>query len=232
MAESAAASDKTMSAGGQAVAAVLMVGLVAACITVLAHVLPQNQAVAEPATCSKEDHRLPAKYVSGTQLCTALNRPDLPTLLGTPDEQAASASAGGGWVTVAGDGKFASPEAEVTLASYSVKLSTSYDTFSVGEMSGLLGRSAEPREVLGHPAVLYSDRTIAITFGPGRKADTGPGGVARSLMIAKDPKDGGGSYQVVIWRQDDVPPDDAALFRVAEAVLPTVPGWTAGRTAG
>ncbi|MFD4624495.1 hypothetical protein [Streptomyces sp. NPDC058475] len=37
-----------------------------------------------------------------------------------------------------------------------------------------------------------------------------------------------GSFEVVIWRQDEVPPDDAALLRVAEQVLPTVPGWTAG----
>jgi hypothetical protein len=45
-------------------------------------------------------------------------------------------------------------------------------------------------------------------------------------MVAGDEKDGGASYELVIWRQDGVTPDDAALFRVAEQVLPTVPGWT------
>jgi hypothetical protein len=85
--------------------------------------------------------------------------------------------------------------------------------------------------VLGHPAVVYSDRTIALSFnlGTGKgKADSAPGGIARCLLVARDAKDGGGYYEVSIWRQDFAMPDDAALFRVAEKVLPTVPGWTAG----
>ncbi|MFJ1531234.1 hypothetical protein ACIOFV_22890 [Streptomyces mirabilis] len=60
-------------------------------------------------------------------------------------------------------------------------------------MADLLN-TAQKRTVLGHPAVLYSDRTIAI----------------------------------VIWRQDSVVPDDAALLSVAEKVLPTIPGWGNG----
>jgi hypothetical protein len=36
------------------------------------------------------------------------------------------------------------------------------------------------------------------------------------------------TVEIVIRRQDDVPPDDAALLRVAEQVLPTIPGWPAG----
>ncbi|MFF1470669.1 hypothetical protein [Streptomyces mirabilis] len=62
-------------------------------------------------------------------------------------------------------------------------------------MADLLN-TAQKRTVLGHPAVLYSDRTIAIT--------------------------------IVIWRQDSVVPDDAALLSVAEKVLPTIPGWGNG----
>ncbi|GAA3766917.1 hypothetical protein ACFS5L_23210 [Streptomyces phyllanthi] len=56
----------------------------------------------------------------------------------------------------------------------------------------------------------------------------GPVGIARRLLVAKDAKDGGGSFEVVVWRQDDVPLDDTALLRVAEKVLPTVPGWSVG----
>ncbi|MER5468473.1 DUF6215 domain-containing protein [Streptomyces sp. NPDC002935] len=225
MADSAAGSKNGAGAGAQAVSAVMMVALVTAGIWLLAQVLPQNSgAASEPATCSKEDSRPPARYVSGTQLCEALNRKDLPAMLGTPDEHAETASGSGGHTTVAGDAKVAGPEANVTLKSYSVKLSASYDRLSVADWTELLGASAEPRTILGHPAVLYSDRTIAITFGSD-KADAGPGGIARRLVVAKDAKDGGGAFEVAIWRQDDVTPDDAALLRVAEAVLPTVPGW-------
>ncbi|MFF4560186.1 hypothetical protein [Streptomyces sp. NPDC001435] len=48
-------------------------------------------------------------------------------------------------------------------------------------MADLMGGSAQKQTVLGHQAVLYSDRTIAITLN-GSKADTGPGGIARCLM--------------------------------------------------
>ncbi|MFI0537920.1 DUF6215 domain-containing protein [Streptomyces sp. WSLK1-3] len=183
----------------------------------------------EPAECHTSDKARPSKLVSGMQLCTALNRADLPTLLGTPTEYAMTANGNesvGDWA----DGtKTVTPQAEIQLSTYTVKFSTSEDDIPVAEMAGLLGGSAEKRTVGGHPAVLYSNRTIALKFNlGGGKVDTGPGGIARSLVVARDAKDGGGFYEVSIWRQDDVPPDDLALFRVAEAVLPTVPGWTAG----
>ncbi|WP_371651953.1 hypothetical protein [Streptomyces mirabilis] len=94
-------------------------------------------------------------------------------------------------------------------------------------MADLLNTS-QKRTVLGHPAVLYSDRTITITINGDGKTDTGPGGIARSLLAAQDSKDGGGSYEIAIWRQDSVVPDDAALLSVAEKVLPTIPGWVNG----
>ncbi|WP_329453127.1 hypothetical protein OG894_03755 [Streptomyces sp. NBC_01724] len=47
--------------------------------------------------------------------------------------------------------------------------------------------------------------------------------------MARDAKDSGGSFEVVLWRADGVVPDEAVLLRVAEKVLPTVPGWTADR---
>lgn len=228
MAEDFAGSKKGMGAGAQAVAAVVLVGVVGGGIWGLAKVVPDESGKSGPAVCSGAHETLPPQYVSGEQLCVALNRPDLPVLLGTPADHASTASGGGGWIRFAGGAKIASPEGNVVLKTYSVKVSASYDRLSVAHSAEFLGKTAQPRTVLGHPAVLYSDRTIALTFNGGGKAGTGPGGTARHLLVARDAKDGGGSFEVAIWRQDDVLPDDAALFRVAEKVLPTIPGWTAG----
>jgi hypothetical protein len=225
MADELDGSRKGLGAGAQAVAAVVLVAGVTGGVWGLPRVLPKSGAD-EPATCAKEHSTLAAKHVSGTELCQALNRADLPALLGTPDERVETADGDDGWMTLDGGTKIASPEANVTLKTYSMKLSASDDRVSVAQGLDLLP-SAQPRQVLGHPAILYSDRTIAITFGSG-KADSGPGGIARSVLVAKDAKGGGGSFELVIWRQDDVMPDDAALFRVAEAVLPAVPGWNNG----
>src|SRR5256885_2255596 len=83
----------------------------------------------------------------------------------------------------------------------------------VAGIADFLGATAEQKTLLGHQAVLYSDRTIALKFRlGGGKVDTGPGGIARSLVVARNVKDGGGSYEISIWRQDDVPPDDTALL--------------------
>ncbi|MFE9881297.1 DUF6215 domain-containing protein [Streptomyces sp. NPDC005784] len=225
MADEVAGSKKGLGAGAQAVAAVVLVAGVTGGIWGVSRVFPQNDAD-EPAVCSKEHSTRPAKHVSGTQLCQALNRADLPALLGTPDEHAQTAIGNDSVITLDGGTKIATPEANITLKTYSVKLSASNDRISVAQSVHLLP-SAEPRQILGHPAVLYSDRTIALTFGSG-KAESGPGGIARGLLVARDAKDGGGSFEVDIWRQDDVTPDDAALFRVAEMVLPTLPGWKNG----
>ncbi|MFD8737571.1 DUF6215 domain-containing protein [Streptomyces sp. NPDC059618] len=227
MADKVAGSKRGLNAGVQAVAAVVLVGGVAGGIWGLSRVLPNANGTDDPARCSD---RLgtppPSKRVSGEQLCQALNRSDLPALLGTPDEHALTADGNDSVITLDGGTKIASPEANVTLKTYSVKLSASEDRLSVAQNLELLPK-AEPRQILGHPAVLYSDRTIALTFGSG-KASSGPGGIARSLLVAKDAKGGGGSFEIAVWRQDDVVPDDAALFRVAELVLPTVPGWKSG----
>lgn len=50
--------------------------------------------------------------------------------------------------------------------------------------------SAAWLSLLGRPAYPSPGRTIGILFDDG-KASTGPGGIARTLLIAKDPKDGG-----------------------------------------
>ncbi|WP_406308939.1 hypothetical protein [Streptomyces sp. NBC_00623] len=75
---------------------------------------------------------------------------------------------------------------------------------------------------------MYSDRTISISFRlDGSDTDSGPGVPARALTVARDAEDSGGSFEVVLWRADGGVPDDAVLLRVAEKVLPTVPGWAA-----
>ncbi|MCL6671054.1 DUF6215 domain-containing protein [Streptomyces panaciradicis] len=221
--------EKGMSAGAQAVAAVVVVGGLALALWALGGTLDQGPGKSEPATCEAAHDAKTPKSVTGTQLCTALNRPDLPALLGTPDEYAETANGNVSTMTSADGGKTSTPEADVDLKTYSLRLSLSDDDVPVADMAAFLGATAQRRTVLGHPAVLYSDRTIALSFNlGGGKASSGPGGVARSLLVARDAKDGGGFYEVSLWRQDFATPDDAALFRVAEKVLPTVPGWREG----
>ncbi|MFG2272805.1 DUF6215 domain-containing protein [Streptomyces chartreusis] len=162
-----------------------------------------------PATCSDGTPGKPTGRVTGAQLCEALLRPDLSELLGTPAEEAKTASGS--------DGSFGLPG-----ATYDGRL-------RVAGSESLL-REAEKRTVLGRPAVLYSDRTIRMAFrlDGGGDADSGPGVPLRSLMVAKDAEGGGGSFDVTLWRSDGMVPGDAVLLRLAEKVLPTVPGWTAG----
>lgn len=219
--------EKGINEWGQALMALVVMGGLAALL--LSGTFQQKAGEPDPAACDASDGARPSKPVSGMQLCTALNRADLPTLLGTPDEYAMNASGNETTSKWADGAKTVTPEAEIQLATYSVKLSTSEEDVPVAGMVGYLGNSARNTVIGGHPAVLYSDRTVALQFNfGGGKVDTGPGGIARSLVVAKDAKDGGGFYEVTIWRQDDVVPDDFALIRVAETVLPTVPGWAVG----
>ncbi|MGW3135256.1 DUF6215 domain-containing protein [Streptomyces sp. NPDC001139] len=221
--------EKGMSAGAQAIAAVVVVGGLALALWALGETLGQGSGTSGPATCEAAHDTKSSKSVTGDQLCTALNRPDLPALLGTPDEYAQTADGNVSTMTSADGSKTSTPEADVDLKTYSLRLSLSDDDVPVADMAAFLGATAQRRTVLGHPAVLYSDRTIALSFNlGGGKASSGPGGVARSLLVARDAKDGGGFYEVSLWRQDFATPDDAALFRVAEKVLPTVPGWREG----
>ncbi|WP_051796013.1 DUF6215 domain-containing protein [Streptomyces sp. NRRL S-87] len=231
MAESRAGRTKQrVNAGAQAVAAVVLVGGLAGGIW---HVQGQKRERAEPAPpadCSRSQRgTLPKGYVTGAQLCEALNRQDLPVLLGTPGERAENAYGSEGWVEMAGDQKLAAPEATVQLGTYALKITASYDDMPVAEAAQLLGNGAQVQTVLGHQAVVSTVQATAVSFDLGAgKPETGPGGPARSLLVAGSAKDRGDSFELVIWRRDGKSPDDPALFRVAEKVLPTVPGWTAG----
>lgn len=226
MTEGFAEPEKDRRPGLQAVAAVALFAVVVGAVWAQKEFVHPKDPAGEPAACSKPDDHLPARYVSGARLCRALNRPDLPALLGTAHEDVETADGNGEWLTLAGGKKIAEPEATVTLKTYSVKLTESYDDMTVSEAGGLLN-DARRTTVLGHPAVVYSSPTISIGFDlGGGKATTGPGGTARCVLVAKHGKDDGeGTFEVALWRQDDVPPDDTALLRVAEQVLPTVPGW-------
>ncbi|WP_166663367.1 DUF6215 domain-containing protein [Streptomyces sp. NBC_00582] len=169
--------------------------------------------------------RAGVKYVSANQLCQVLNRPDLATLLGTPGERAMSY--GGGDDSVAlGGADLPAPEMNVTLRTYSVQLSASYDHFAVKGMADLLGGDARERTFLGRPAVLYSDRTFPFVLGGDGDSAGGPGRPTRRLVVARDPHDGGGSYDIALWRLDSARPDDAVLLRLAARILPTLPGWS------
>ncbi|WP_051709772.1 DUF6215 domain-containing protein [Streptomyces sp. NRRL S-350] len=146
-------------------------------------------------------------------MCAALNRPDLPALLGTPDDHVSTAHpaplALGKDVMV-----------EVRLMRTVVTLMD--DSPSVEDMLGMPQFFAKPTTLLGHPAATYSSSTMVLA--PGGKA--GPG--TRNLVVAQDPKaPGGRAVEIAVFRQDGQAPDDAALARVAETVMPTLPGWVA-----
>ncbi|MEU7719907.1 DUF6215 domain-containing protein [Streptomyces tibetensis] len=224
MAEDIDAPMKGANAWGQALAAVVLVGALAAGFWGLAKT-SAAESEPKPATCS--DGQTPAakgKHLSGAQLCEALNRSDLAALLGTPTEIAKTASGSDSSI-----GKIATPQAQVEFETYTVTLSATYDDLPVAGSQALLGPDARPRKTLGRPGVLYSTRTISISFRlDGGDADSGPGVPARALTVAQDAKDRGGSLDVTLWRADGVVPDDAVLLRVAEKVLPTVSGWKSG----
>jgi hypothetical protein len=209
----------------QVASAVLVVGCIIAVLWGLSVFDKSSARSDKPAACDARKSTDSPEY---PMLCAALNRPDLPTLLGTPSEHVSVAQSGGGPITYADGTKEYDASAEVQLGSVNVRIADNGD-MSVKDFADFASSSAASASLLGHPSVTYSDHTMAINFNfNGDQAGAGTGGIARHLVVAKDPKGGGGSFEIAIWRQDDVTPDDAALFRIAEKVLPTVRGWVAG----
>ncbi|MGW0867692.1 DUF6215 domain-containing protein [Streptomyces sp. NPDC002611] len=210
-------------AWGQALAAVLVAGALGAGLWAQNEMAgATGTAEPRPATCSDGETEPPkGRNLSGAELCEALNRSDLGALLGTPAETAKTASG-----SDSSFGKIATPSAQVEFETYTVTLAATYDGRPVAGSAASLGAEARQRPMLGRPAVLYSDRTISIRFRlDGSDSESGPGVPARALTVARDAKDSGGSLDVTLWRADGMVPDDAALLRVAEKVLPTVRGW-------
>ncbi|MER5886245.1 DUF6215 domain-containing protein [Streptomyces sp. NPDC001941] len=193
----------------------------------------QDDAARQPAACDHGDREeeVPAGHVSGTKLCDALNRADLAQLLGTPVEKPKSAY-GSSHSSKKGDGrKVDTSQARVEFDTYTVTVEASYDRVPVSALAPLLGTESTVHRFLGHPAFTYADRTISISFQPGKSTGrTGSGVPARTLAVALDPKDTGGSLTMSVWRSDGVAPEEAVLLGLAEKVLPSVPGFT--RAAG
>lgn len=219
---------KGAGAWGQAVAAVAVVAALCAGLWTFRETSSSDSGPPPPATCSGGEPEKASRHVSGAQLCKALNRRDLAELLGTPGERAKTAGGSGGSTKLGNGKEIATPSARVEFESYTVTLAATYDGHPVAGSATLLGQGARQQTLLDRPAVLYSNRTISISFRlDGSDTDSGPGVPARTVTVARDAKDSGGSFEVTLWREDGAVPDDAVLLRVAEKVLPTVPGWAA-----
>ncbi|MFF8588827.1 DUF6215 domain-containing protein [Streptomyces althioticus] len=189
-----------------------------------------------PAACRlDEDEKLPAAYrsapeaVTGADLCRALNRPELPELLGTPTERSVYASGTDNTAPLT-DRKVAQPEARVEFETYTVELSATYNKLTVAQYVKLTryadDRDARNLTVLGRPALLTSDHMMKIQFdlgsGEGASGPVEQGPLARTLTVALDGKDRGGSYDLTVWSESGLLPEDSVLVDIAEAVLPEI----------
>ncbi|MEU1424564.1 DUF6215 domain-containing protein [Kitasatospora sp. NPDC005751] len=177
-------------------------------------VAPRTERAEPPAACAAPRPTDPAGYAV---LCAALNRPDLPALLGTPQDRVSTAGP-----APFGLGKDAM--VEVRLGVSAVALTDSSTTVEdIADMPRFLPR---PATVLGHPAMTYYTDAMSLGFGTDGKATTGVGSPVRNLVVAQGPgAPGGRAFEVAVFRHDGRPVDDALLYRVAEAVMPTLPGW-------
>ncbi|MEU0656981.1 DUF6215 domain-containing protein [Streptomyces albogriseolus] len=188
------------------------------------------------ATCRHdEDEKLPSAYrstpeaVTGEDLCRALNLPGLPELLGTPTETATYASGTDNTAPLT-DRKVAQPEARVEFDTYTVELSATYNKLTVDQYRDLTAYGDEmyvkELTVLGRPALFTSDHMMKIQIdlasggGSGGPVEQGP--LARTLTVAFDAEDRGGSYDFTVWSESGALPDDNALLGIAEAVLPRI----------
>ncbi|NUP17435.1 MAG: hypothetical protein HOZ81_15300 [Streptomyces sp.] len=237
-----AAPEKDHNAWGQAFAAVAVFGVVAAVLWLGPGMMPSDDITQETASCSDgEQEELPKAFtkkprpITGEALCEALNRPDLATLLGTPEETASSASATNNTAPLT-DGKVALPEAEVRFETYTVNASATYNDLSIDQYVKLMkyGDEQDVRtlKVLGRPAVFASDHTMKLEISLGSDGSAGSGGpvgegpLARTLTVALDRDDRGGYCDLTVWSTTGALPDDKVLLDIAEKVLPKIPERT------
>ncbi|MFE0987435.1 DUF6215 domain-containing protein [Streptomyces rochei] len=229
--------EKEPNAWGQAVAAVAVFAAIGFALWFGPRILaPEDAVPANGVSCPDLEEEPPSAYrdtpgaVTGDVLCRALNRPDLAGLLGTPGETATAASGDNGTAPLT-DGKVAQPEAEVTFDTYTVNVSATYNDLTIAQYVKLLEtggqRDHQPLSVLGRPAVFSSDHTMRISIDLANGASGGPveqGPLARTLTVALDREDRGGSYDITVWSESGGLPEDGVLLGIAEEVLPAVAG--------
>ncbi|MFE9702239.1 DUF6215 domain-containing protein [Streptomyces sp. NPDC005930] len=237
-----AVQEKEPNAWGQAAAAIAVFAALAAALWLGPELMPSDAHGTPQAAAScptGEDEPLPSAYtktpraVTGDDLCKALNRTDLPRLLGTPAETAIGASASSNTAALT-DGKVARPEAEVEFDTYTVNVSATYNDLSIAQYVKLMEfgeeTDVEKLEVLGRSAVLSSDHTMRFEIDLGGGGSGGPveqGPLARTLSVALDAKDRGGYCEITVWSEAGALPDDAALLDITEKILPAIPERTA-----
>ncbi|TDT39690.1 hypothetical protein EV562_10361 [Streptomyces sp. BK208] len=237
-----AVQEKEPNAWGQAAAAIAVFAALAAALWLGPELMPSDAHGTPQAAAScptGEDEPLPSAYtktpraVTGDDLCKALNRTDLPRLLGTPAETASWASASSDTAPLT-DGKVARPEAEVEFDTYTVNVSATYNDLSIAQYVKLMefGEETDVKklEVLGRSAVIFSDHTMRLEIDLGGGGSGGPveqGPLARTLSVALGAKDRGGYYEITVWSETGALPDDAALLDITEKILPAVPERTA-----
>ncbi|MGW2374203.1 DUF6215 domain-containing protein [Kitasatospora sp. NPDC001683] len=214
--------------GLQVAAAVVLVGALFAGLWALAGT-DGNHNGEGSAKCSPATEKDSPKYPA---LCAALNRSDLPVLVGLPKERVLIAQPGLSAALGPGMTKDNYGAAEVQFSELYVQLADSRDVDV--EDFALPGDPRLTRTpVLGHKALVYQSPTMSFSIPlGGGKSTAGSGSAAHSLVVAKNPDGTGGTFEVSIWRKDSQPIDDAALYRVAEAVLPGLQGWAGGANAG
>ncbi|MFD8698534.1 DUF6215 domain-containing protein [Kitasatospora purpeofusca] len=188
------------------------------------------------AACAAPRPTDPPNYAA---LCAALNRPDLPGLLGTP--QGRVLSAGPALLAFGTDATV-----EVRLGTSVVSLTDSSAT--VKDIADMPEFRPRPTAVLGHGALTYTTSTVTLGSGGGPqtlfvhdlpgatpspaatddRTSPGSGAPVRNLVVAQDPKaPGGRAFDLAVFHTNGQPVDDALLHQVAAAVMPTLPGWVA-----
>ncbi|MFD9203587.1 DUF6215 domain-containing protein [Streptomyces anthocyanicus] len=230
------APEKEPIAWGQAAAAVAVFGVIAVVLWAAPRYMPSTDNAPQAPSCSdgSSHEELPKAYrdspkpVTGQELCTALNRPDLAELLGTPGETATSVSGTNNTAPLT-DEKVAAPEAAVTFDTYTVNFSATYNKLSIDQYVKLMkfGDETDVRTltVLGRPAVLSSAHTMQFEIDLGGSASGGPveeGPLARSVTVALDRADRGGYCDISVWSTSGTLPNDSVLLDIAEKVLPKV----------
>ncbi|QKW19045.1 hypothetical protein HUT16_08165 [Kitasatospora sp. NA04385] len=180
-----------------------------------------------PAVCAPIGTDWPAGYPA---MCAALNRPDLPELLGVPGEHAVAAGVGS-------YSRWDAGAAQVQVGRVTVAVSdrpaVPYDLLL--DDTGVSVREVAP--VAGRPAVAYAEPTLWLTVnlgsgGSGSPAAAGsggsdPGGSTYHLVVARNADGSGGSLELSLWRDDDGYLDSALLPGLAEKLMAGLDGWNA-----